>query len=149
MLRNLLLSAIAFIVLLSSTPLLAQPTKPGKGVASAAPMPTQYFMVQNHEVVFRKDDQTTVLTKNVVLPSGVRINYQNGLVELPNGKTITLKEGDIVRMSGEIVAGSPVLQASEAVLPHPETARKAPSELLTPASPAAGQAAPTATPRKD
>ena len=141
MTRHLLALIFALVLLLPATAR-AQANKPNP-IASSPP--SQYFIVQDHQVVFRKGDQAIVLTKNVVLSSGVRINYKSGIVEFPDGKNAVLKEGDIVKLSGEIVPGSPILQASDTTLPAPTTAKRAPASPLagpTPAAPAAAPAKP-------
>jgi hypothetical protein len=64
---------------------------------------TTQFVFQNGEVMRRDGSQTTRLTQNIKLSSGVKINYKNGIVELPGGKKTTLKEGDYVKADGGIV----------------------------------------------
>ena len=74
---------------------------------------TTRFVFTNGEVVRRDDNQTTPLTQNVKLASGVKINYKNGIVEMPadkinpQGKKLTLHEGDYVRADGGVVFATP------------------------------------------
>jgi TolA-binding protein len=71
------------------------------------------FVLKNGEVVQRDGNQLTPLTQNVRLANGVKINYRNGIVEMPadkvypQGKRITLQEGDFVRPDGGIVFATP------------------------------------------
>lgn len=73
---------------------------------------TQFVML-NGEVVRREGSQTTPLTQNVKLPSGIKINYKSGIVEMPadkinpQGKKIALHEGDYVRADGGVVYATP------------------------------------------
>ena len=71
------------------------------------------FLFFNGEVVRREGTQLTPLTQNVKLANGVKINYKNGIVEMPadkinpQGKKLTLREGDYVRADGGVVFASP------------------------------------------
>ena len=70
------------------------------------------FVMQNGEVVRREGTQTSALTQNVKLANGVKINFKNGIVEMPadkinpKGKKLTLREGDYVRADGGVVFAS-------------------------------------------
>ncbi len=76
------------------------------------------FVMQNGEVVRRDGSSTTPLTQNVKLTSGVKINYKNGIVEMPadkvspQGKKITLQEGDYVKADGGVVFATPASAAA-------------------------------------
>jgi hypothetical protein len=80
---------------------------------------TQFVML-NGEVVRREGEstQTTALAQNVKLAGGTKINYKNGIVEMPankeypKGKKITLREGDFVRPDGGIVFATPASAAA-------------------------------------
>ena len=85
------------------------------------PVPTTartQFVFMNGEVMRREGTQTTALTQNVKLANGVKINYKNGIVEMPadkvhpKGKKITLREGDYVRADGGVVFASPTSAAA-------------------------------------
>jgi hypothetical protein len=65
--------------------------------------PSDRFVLQNGEVVQVRGRRPMPLTRNVLLPNGTKINYKSGIVELPGGKLTTLKEGDYVRPTGEIL----------------------------------------------
>ena len=87
------------------------------------------FVMQNGEVVKRDGSQITPLTQNVKLASGVKINYKNGIVEMPadklnaNGKKITLREGDYVRADGGVVFATPgSAAAAKGAAPTPPSA---------------------------
>ncbi|MBF9223616.1 DUF6799 domain-containing protein [Hymenobacter ruricola] len=73
---------------------------------------TQFVML-NGEVVRREGTQTQPLTQNVKLANGIKINYKNGIVEMPadkvnpKGKKLTLHEGDYVRPDGGVVFATP------------------------------------------
>ena len=75
--------------------------------------PRTQFVMQNGGVVRRDGSQTTALTQNVKLASGVKINYKNGIIEMPadkvnpQGKKITLREGDYVKADGGVVFATP------------------------------------------
>lgn len=146
MFRHLLLRFFITLTLLAPATLQAQSDKK----AALATPQAQHFMVQDHEVVLRKGGKTTALTKNVVLPNGVKINYKSGIVEFPGGRKTVLKEGDIVTMSGEIIAGVAAQHDSEEPAPAtPTTAAPAPAAAAVtpaPATPAApADARPVAT----
>jgi|GEM_PF-846623 hypothetical protein len=76
------------------------------------------FVLKNGEVVQRDGNRLTPLTENVRLANGVKINYKNGIVEMPadkvypQGKRITLQEGDFVRPDGGIVFATPASAAA-------------------------------------
>ena len=76
------------------------------------------FLFKDGEVVRRDGDEITALTKNVKLSSGVKINYKNGIVEMPadkvhpKGKKLTLHEGDYVRADGGVVFATPYSAAA-------------------------------------
>jgi hypothetical protein len=78
---------------------------------------TQFVML-NGEVMRREGSQVTPLTQNVKLPSGIKINYKSGIVEIPadkvnpQGKNITLRENDYVRPDGGIVFATPASAAA-------------------------------------
>ncbi|WP_426490807.1 DUF6799 domain-containing protein [Hymenobacter sp. 102] len=90
-------------------------------VASAVETtPTDRFILQNGEVVQVRGRRPMPLTHNVLLPNGTKINYKSGIVELPGGKITTLKEGDYVRPTGEIVfatAGSAAQSRGDNTVP--------------------------------
>ena len=71
------------------------------------------FVFLNGEVVRREGTQTSALTQNVKLRNGTKINFKNGIVEMPidkinpQGKKITLREGDYVRPDGGVVFATP------------------------------------------
>ena len=109
-----------FVLLLLTAACLA--TAPRLAAAQAGGFPvkttprTQFVMMEG-EVVRRDDGQTTRLTQNVKLPNGTKINYKNGIVEMPQdglsaqGKKITLHEGDYVRADGGVVFSTPASAA--------------------------------------
>jgi hypothetical protein len=71
------------------------------------------FVFKNGEVMRRDGNQLTPLTQNVKLASGVKINFKSGIVEMPadkvhpQGKKLTLREGDYVRADGGVVFATP------------------------------------------
>ena len=71
------------------------------------------FVFKNGEVMRREGRVLTSLTQNVKLSSGVKINYKSGIVEMPadkvnpEGKKLTLREGDYVRADGGVVFATP------------------------------------------
>jgi hypothetical protein len=96
--------------LAAATPRLAAAQEGGFPVQTTA---STQFVMQNGEVVKRDGSQITPLSQNVKLASGVKINYKNGIVEMPadklnaSGKKITLREGDYVRADGGVVFATP------------------------------------------
>jgi hypothetical protein len=80
--------------------------------------PRTQFVMQNGEVVRRDGTQITALTQNVKLTSGVKVNYKSGIVEMPadkinpQGKKITLREGDYVKADGGVVFATPASAAA-------------------------------------
>lgn len=100
---------------LATTPRLAAAQAGGFPVKTT---PRTQFVMVGGEVVRRDDSHTTSLTQNVKLPSGVKINYKNGIVEMPadklnpKGKKITLHEGDYVRADGGVVFATPASAAA-------------------------------------
>ena len=65
------------------------------------------FVMQNGAVVRRRNGQMTGLTQNVRLPNGTKVNVKSGIVELPTGKMVTLKEGDYVKADGGVMFATP------------------------------------------
>ena len=76
------------------------------------------FLFYKGEVVRREGTLLTPLSQNVKLSNGVKINYKNGIVEMPadkinpHGKKLTLREGDYVRADGGVVFASPASAAA-------------------------------------
>ena len=98
-------------------------TAPRLAAAQAGGFPVQttartQFVFSNGEVVRRDGSQTTALTQNVKLANGTKINYKNGIVEMPadkvhpQGKKLTLREGDYVRADGGVVFATPASAAA-------------------------------------
>jgi len=71
------------------------------------------FVFADGEVVRRDGTRTTPLAQNVKLANGTKINVKNGIVEMPadkinpQGKKLTLREGDYVRADGGVVFATP------------------------------------------
>ena len=89
---------------------------------------TQFVML-NGDVVKHDGSQVTALSQNVKLANGVKINYKNGIVEMPadklnpKGKKITLREGDYVRADGGVVFATPgSAAAAKGAAPTPPSA---------------------------
>ena len=109
-------------------------TAPRLAAAQAGGFPVQttartQFVFSNGEVVRRDGSQTAALTQNVKLANGTKINYKNGIVEMPadkvhpKGKKLTLREGDYVRADGGVVFATPASAAAA----RGETAASPPS----------------------
>lgn len=112
--------------LATATPRLAAAQAGGFPVQTTA---STRFVMQNGEVVKRDGSQVTPLNQNVKLSSGVKINYKNGIVEMPadklnaSGKKITLREGDYVRADGGVVFATPgSAAAAKGAAPTPPSA---------------------------
>ncbi|WP_197076661.1 DUF6799 domain-containing protein [Hymenobacter terrenus] len=93
-------------------------TTPYNAAAQEGGYPTQtsprtQFLFKDGEVVRREGSKITPLTQNIKLVNGVKINYKNGIVEMPadkvhpQGKKLTLHEGDYVRADGGVVFATP------------------------------------------
>lgn len=76
------------------------------------------FVFRDGEVMRREGTQLTPLTQNVKLRNGTKINFKNGIVEMPadkinpQGKKLTLREGDYVRPDGGVVFATPASAAA-------------------------------------
>jgi len=101
--RSLLVASFV-IAALASTPRFASAQDGGYPVKTNR---NTEFVLLNGEVVRRDGAVTTPLTQNVKLAGGTKINYKNGIVEMPDGKKTTLHEGDYVKPDGGIVFVTP------------------------------------------
>lgn len=63
-------------------------------------------------VLLMRGSRSELLSKNVVLANGTKINYKSGIVEFTTGKKTTLREGDYVKMNGDIVYATPASAAA-------------------------------------
>ena len=110
-----------FVFLLLAAASLA--TAPRRAAAQDGGFPVEttartQFVFKNGEVMRREGRVLTPLTQNVKLSSGVKINYKSGIVEMPadkinpEGKKLTLREGDYVKADGAIVFATPGSAAS-------------------------------------
>ena len=90
---------------------------------------TQFVLI-NGDVLRREGSKLTPLTQNVKLANGVKINYKNGIVEMPadkvypQGKKITMHEGDYVRADGGLVFATPGSAATAQGQPAPAAGTK-------------------------
>ncbi|WP_210521454.1 DUF6799 domain-containing protein [Hymenobacter terricola] len=88
------------------------------------------FVFKNGEVMRREGSQLTPLTQNVKLANGTKINYKNGIVEMPadkifpQGKKLTLREDDYVRADGGVVFATPASAAAAQGKPAPAAGAK-------------------------
>jgi hypothetical protein len=103
------LGLLLTVAALAATPRLVAAQEGGFPVATTA---NSQFVMLNGEVVHRQGSQTTALSQNVKLAGGTKINYKNGIVELPGGKKTTLHEGDYVKPDGGIVFATPASAAA-------------------------------------
>ncbi|RSK36254.1 DUF6799 domain-containing protein [Hymenobacter metallilatus] len=104
--KTLLPSVVAGLLLLATAQGFAQTTNaPVAGPVETTA--TDRFMMQNGEVVQVRGRRPMPLTHNVLLANGTKINYKSGIVEFPGGKITTLREGDYVRPSGDVVFATP------------------------------------------
>ena len=110
-----------FLIALFAASCLATAPAPAAAQAGGYPVQTTtrtQFVMQNGEVMRREGSQVSALSQNVKLPGGVKINYKNGIVEMPvdkvnpQGKKITLREGDYVRPDGGVVFATPASAAA-------------------------------------
>ena len=112
--RRLLFSAFA-VAGLATAPRFATAQAGGYPVQTTA---RTQFVFEDGEVMRRNGSQTTALTQNVKLANGTKINYKNGIVEMPadkispQGKKITLHEGDYVKPDGGVVFATPASAAA-------------------------------------
>jgi len=70
------------------------------------------FVMQDGTLMLVQGNRSSPLSKNVVLSNGTKINYKNGIVEFTTGKKTTLREGDYVKMNGDIVYATPASAAA-------------------------------------
>lgn len=96
-----------------------------QGLAGAA-----WFEMSHNELRLHTGGQSQAVTKNVVLPNGIRLNYQTRTAVLADGSSVVLREGDRVSLSGVIRAA-----ATPAALPAPSAAAPTPAAAPMPASP--------------
>ena len=99
--------------------LLPGPTHRAAAQAKTAPPagavatdPADRFLLQDGAVVLVRGRWPSPLTRNVVLANGTKINYKSGIVEFVTGKKTTLREGDYVKMNGDIVYATPASAAA-------------------------------------
>lgn len=109
-----------FALLLCGAGAATAQTSSGNVAGAVETTPSDRFLMQNGEVVHIRGRQPLPLTRNVLLSNGTKINTKSGIVELPGGKITTLKEGDYVRPTGEIVfatAGSAAQSRGDNTVP--------------------------------
>lgn len=136
--------ALALGLLASASTASAQTTTAPKMPAGAKQTnSTDRFIMRNGQVVLMQGQSVTPLTKNVVLSNGTKINYKSGIVEVVEGKITTLKEGDFVRMNGDIVfatAGSAAQARNDASVAPDTKFNNYVDTTPSPSSPAAMEA---------
>ena len=122
-----------FLFLALTAGCLAASPRPAAAQAGGFPVQTTartQFVCKGGEVVRRDGSQTTALTQNVKLANGTKINYKNGIVEMPadkvnpQGKKLTLREGDYVRADGGVVFATPASAAAARGQATPTTGAK-------------------------
>ena len=118
-----------FLFLLLTPVCLAVAPRPAvaqDGGALVPVTPRAQFVFLDGEMVRREGTQDTPLTENIKLVSGIKINFKNGIVEMPavyfdaQGKRLavplckkfTLHEGDYVRTDGSLVFATPASAAA-------------------------------------
>lgn len=103
-----------FLAMLTAGALAAAPQRAAaqQGGYPVATSANTQFLFLNGAVVRREGSETTALSQNVRLSNGTKINYKNGMVELPGGKITTLHEGDYVKPDGSIVFATPASAAA-------------------------------------
>jgi hypothetical protein len=84
-------------------------TPPARAIATN---PTDRFVLRDGAVVLMQGSRLSPLSKNMVLSNGTKINYKSGIVEFATGKKTTLREGDYVKMNGDIVYATPASAAA-------------------------------------
>ncbi len=88
------------------------------------------FLMTDGEVVRREGTQLSPLSQNVKLANGTKINFKNGIVEMPadklnpSGRKLTLHEGDYVKADGGIVFATPTSAAAAQGKPYTATTAK-------------------------
>lgn len=83
---------------------------PSAGVIAANS--SDRFVFQDGTLLLVQGTLSSPLSKNVVLSNGTKINYKSGIVEFTTGKKTTLREGDYVKMNGDIVYATPASAAA-------------------------------------
>ena len=107
-----------------------------------------WFTVRNSTLVVQTGDQAKPLDKNVMLPNGIRVDYQTRSIVLTNGNRVKMQEGDLLSLNGEFIAKAPTnsvppADATASLLPMsaPASAPR-PAPVMSRTAPAP---APTAT----
>jgi uncharacterized protein YunC (DUF1805 family) len=97
--KNMMYALAAFTL---STTAFAQAKKEAHPKQScAAPSSENYVMMYQGRMMKIVDEKPSPLTKPVTLDNGAIVNV-DGSVKLPDGKTITIKENEMVTMSGKM-----------------------------------------------
>ena len=91
---------------------LAAQAKIAPPAGAVAANSTDRFVMRNGSVLLMRGSRSELLSKNVVLANGTKINYKSGIVEFTTGKKTTLREGDYVKMNGDIVYATPASAAA-------------------------------------
>ena len=108
-----LLSPLLLFSLVSIIPhQIAAQSKTAPSTGAIATNTADRFVLRDGAVVLVQGSRSSSLSKNVVLSNGTKINYKNGIVEFATGKKTTLREGDYVKMNGDIVYATPASAAA-------------------------------------
>ena len=60
-----------------------------------------YIMMKDDKMIFVKDSEIIIMDQEMVLSNGTMVSIE-GEVTIKNGKTVTMKNGDIMGMDGFI-----------------------------------------------
>lgn len=101
-----------FFLSLTAPYQIAAQSKTTPPIGAVATNPSDRFVLRDGAVVLVQGNRSSPLSKNVVLSNGTKINYKSGIVEFTTGKKTTLREGDYVKMSGDIVYATPASAAA-------------------------------------
>ena len=75
--------------------------KSGQGMGHGMMMQKDHLMMQGGKMVMVKNGQDAIMDKDMTLSNGTRVR-KDGTVEMKNGNTLHLQEGEMMDMNGEM-----------------------------------------------
>ena len=125
--NKLIINSLLLGVLLSVSPLQrAQAQRAPAKATNAIP----WFAMKNNVMVVQTRENVKPLSKDIMLPNGIRVEHLTRSIVLTNGNRVKFKEGDMLSLNGEFI------QKSTATEPEIAPAASA-ATLSASASPAA------------
>ncbi|MBD2768566.1 hypothetical protein IC235_11780 [Hymenobacter sp. BT664] len=148
--KSPLFISFLLIILLSISSLSqarAQALEEASSAESAGSLP--WFTLQDNALIIRNGSKTKPLERDIMLPSGVRIDYRSKSVVFANGTRVKFQEGDVLSLNGDFIANTRNPSALSAS-PEPSAAPAAAPTAAPGAAAASPErpAAPGATPAR-